>query len=63
MNDSDIRQGNSIFWENMDSNVREKVWKAISKLRVVPKEKGKDYKKNIKEMKVNDNKRMLDLRR
>lgn len=47
----------------MDSNVEEKVWKVISKLVFVPKEKGRDYKKKIEEMELNDKKRMLTLKR
>lgn len=55
--DSNVRQGNVRFWDNMDSNVRDKVWKKISKLGVVAKDKAKDYNKKIAEMERNDKER------
>lgn len=46
ISDSDVRQRNR-FWDNMESNVGEKVWKAISMLGIVTKDKAKDYRKKI----------------
>lgn len=45
--DSDMRQGNFRFWDNLESNVGYKVWKAISNLGIVSKGNNKDYKKKI----------------
>lgn len=43
----------------MDYNVGDKVWKAVSKLGVIPKEKEKYNKKKIEEIELNNKKRML----
>lgn len=31
-NDSDVQQGNSIFWKEIDGNIPIKVWKSIKQL-------------------------------
>lgn len=41
----------------MESNAGEKVWKAISMLGLVTKDKAKDYRKKIAEMESSNKKR------
>lgn len=51
---SDVRICNFIFWDNLESNVRDKVWNVISNLGVVVMDKKKDYSKRIVELEVED---------
>lgn len=46
--DSDVRQCNFKIWNNLDSNVGDKVWKVISNLGVVARDEKKDYSKKLK---------------
>lgn len=52
--ESDVVQCNFRFWENIESNVSGKVWKAISDLGIFSSGAGKDYKKKIKDMEKSD---------
>lgn len=49
-NGFNVCQGNFSFWDNLESNVGEKVWKVISNLVIVSKDKSRYYKKKISEM-------------
>lgn len=52
--DSDVRHCNSRFWENLDSNIGDKVWNEISNLGVVAMDKKKDYSKKISDIEAKD---------
>lgn len=51
---SDVFHRNFRFWENLESNVKDKVQKAISNLGVVAKDNKKDYSKKITDIKAKD---------
>ncbi|XP_050888506.1 uncharacterized protein LOC127093605 [Lathyrus oleraceus] len=52
--DSDVRHCNFRFWENLDSNIGDKVWNGISNLGVVAMDKKKDYSKKISDIEAKD---------
>lgn len=43
-----------MFWENMEFNVGDKVWKENSNLGLIPKGKSRDYRKKISEIEAKD---------
>lgn len=52
--DSDVRHCNFRFWENLDSNIGDKVWNGISNLGIVAMDKRKDYSKKISDIEAKD---------
>lgn len=52
--DSDVRQGNNRFWNEVDFDVPNWAWKNIEKLDVTGNEDDKVYVKIIKEMEERD---------